>query len=199
MANADGLRAGDRAPTFTLPADDGSTFDLAKQSGKTVVYFYPRDDTPGCTVEAIDFSKAAKDFERSGAKVVGISKDSIAAHCRFRDKHKLAVRLLSDPDLSVHRAYGAFGEKTMYGKKVEGVIRSTFLVGTDGRIERVWPTVKVAGHVEQVLSAVRGEAAAAPAKKPAAKRPVTKAPIPEKATAKKPVAKKPAAKVTKRK
>src|SRR5687767_12659255 len=129
------LKAGDKAPTFRLPADDGSTFDLATAKGRhVVVYFYPRDDTPGCTVEAIDFTKSRKKFESGGATVVGISKDSVASHCKFRDKHGLSVRLLSDPDLKVHKAFGAWGEKTMYGKKVEGVIRSTFLVGPDGKV-----------------------------------------------------------------
>ncbi len=188
------LSAGDTAPKVKLPADDGSNFDLAAhKGGHVVVYFYPRDDTPGCTVEAIDFSKQAATLKKLGATVVGISKDSIASHCRFRDKHKLKVALLSDPDLGVHKAFGAWGEKTMYGKKVEGVIRSTFLIGPDGKVKRAWPSVKVAGHVDAVIAALKGgEAPAGAEKKPAAK-PATKA-IAKQAAAKKPAAKKPAAK-----
>jgi peroxiredoxin Q/BCP len=166
------LKAGDRAPTFKLPAADGGTFDLAKSKGRNViVYFYPRDDTPGCTVEAIEFSRALKDFEGAGATIVGISKDSIASHCKFRDKHKLTIALASDPDLAVHRAYGAWGEKTMYGKKVEGVIRSTFLVGPDGKVAAAWPSVKVAGaRREGVGDAARRPRARAPKRPPRRRR-----------------------------
>ena len=181
------LSAGDKAPKVKLPADDGSNFDLAAKKGEhVVVYFYPRDDTPGCTVEAIEFTKAAAAFKKLGATVVGVSKDTIASHCRFRDKHKLKIALLSDPDLTVHKAFGAWGEKTMYGKKVEGVIRSTFLIGPDGKVARAWPSVKAAGHAEAVLAALKGGGAPA---KPAAKKPAAKKPA-----AKKPAAKKPAAK-----
>ena len=132
--------------------------------------------------------------------VVGISKDSIASHCKFRDKHALTITLCSDPDLAVHKAYGAWGEKTMYGKKVEGVIRSTFLVGPDGKVAAAWPSVKVAGHVEKVLATLRGEEAPAPtpkkvaSKKAAAKKAGAKkaAPAAKKAAPKKAAAKKPA-------
>ncbi|NUP09461.1 MAG: peroxiredoxin [Polyangiaceae bacterium] len=184
------LKAGDQAPRFSLPAADGSTFDLAKSKGRhVVVYFYPRDDTPGCTVEAIDFSRARKDFEAAGASVVGISKDSIASHCRFRDKHDLTITLASDQDLTVHKAFGAWGEKTMYGKKIEGVLRSTFLVGPNGKIVRAWPSVKVAGHVAQVLDTLRGGDGAADA-------PAPKKPAAAKATKAAPKAAKPAAKAS---
>ncbi len=198
------LKAGDHAPDFALPADDGSTVRLRDVGEHVVVYFYPRDDTPGCTVEAKDFSGAMRRFRRAGARVFGISKDGLASHCRFRDKYGLEVPLLSDVDLSVHRAFGAWGEKTMYGKKVEGVIRSTFLIDPSGVVARVWPSVKVAGHAEAVLAALTGDAEpaqkkAAPRrrlamKKPAAKKPAAKKPAAKKPAAKKPAAKKPAAK-----
>ncbi len=189
------VQAGQKAPTFSLPADDGSTVSLAALEGKhAVVYFYPRDDTPGCTVEAKDFSAAIDKFIRAGAVVLGVSKDSIASHTKFRDKYGLKFRLLSDPDLTTHRAYGAWGEKNMYGKKVEGVIRSTFLVAPDGKVKRAWPTVKVAGHVDAVLAELTGGAAAPAAKKaPAKKAPAKKAPA-KKAPAKKAPAKKAPAK-----
>ena len=200
------LSAGDSAPKIKLPADDGSQFDLAAKKGEhVIVYFYPRDDTPGCTVEAIDFSKQAAALKKLGATVVGISKDSIASHVRFRDKHALKVSLLSDPDLTVHKAFGAWGEKTMYGKKVEGVIRSTFLIGPDGKVKRAWPSVKVAGHVDAVIAALKGgdapakpaaktTKAVAKATKPAEKKPAPKLAAEKKAVAKKPVSKKPAGK-----
>ncbi|MBL9023939.1 MAG: peroxiredoxin [Myxococcales bacterium] len=176
------IKTGDKAPSFSLPADDGTTISLASLKGKhAVVYFYPKDDTPGCTVEAKDFSAAMGKLQKAGAVVLGVSKDSIASHCKFRDKHALKIRLLSDPDLSTHRAYGAFGEKTMYGKKVEGVIRSTFLIGPDGKVKRAWPSVKVAGHVDAVLAELTGGGAAAPAKKAAA--PAKKAAAPAKKAA----------------
>lgn len=204
------LEHGDAVPNFSLASDDGSTFDLASAKGKAVVaYFYPRDDTPGCTIEAKDFTSAAKQFAAAGALVVGISKDSIASHCKFRDKYKLGIRLLSDADLTVHKAFGAWGEKVMYGQKKEGVIRSTFLIGPDGKLVKAWRSVKVAGHVDQVLSAVLEQKDSPPAtrksatlpapgdvavskaaapKKSAAKK--TSAPAPAKQPAKKPAAKK---------
>jgi peroxiredoxin Q/BCP len=176
------LKAGDEAPDFSLPADDGSRISLAALKGKSVVvYFYPRDDTPGCTVEAVDFTKALPAFAKAGAVVLGVSRDSLASHGKFRDKHKLKVRLLSDPDLDVHRAYGAWGEKTMYGKKVEGVLRSTFLIDPAGRIRRAWPSVKVAGHADAVLAELTGAAEkTSAAKKPAAKKPAAKKPAAKK-------------------
>ena len=196
LPSAPMIQTGDKAPSFSLPADDGSTISLASLKGKhAVVYFYPKDDTPGCTVEAKDFSAAMGKLQKAGAVVLGISKDSIASHCKFRDKHALKIRLLSDPELAAHKAYGAFGEKTMYGKKVQGVIRSTFLIGPDGKVKRAWPSVKVAGHVDAVLAELAGSGAgAAPAKKASAKKaPAKKAPA-KKAPAKKAPAKKAAAK-----
>jgi len=190
------LKEGDKAPAFSLDSDSGKRISLSDFKGrKLVVYFYPRDNTPGCTREAIAFSGAREAFEKAGATVLGVSKDSIASHCKFRDQHKLSIPLLSDPDLAVHKAFGAFGEKTMYGKKVEGVIRSTFVIGGDGVITKVFPSVKVDGHEEQVLKAL-GAAAEAPAKAAPAKAPAAKKAAPAKAPAAKKAApaKAPAAK-----
>jgi peroxiredoxin Q/BCP len=179
------LKEGDKAPDFELPADDGGKIRLSGLKGKpVVVYFYPRDNTPGCTREAEGFTAAIKDFQKLGATVLGISKDSIASHCGFRDKYRINFPLLSDADLKVHKAYGAFGEKMMYGKKVLGVIRSTFVVGPDGKLAKVFPSVKVDGHVAAVLSALRGEGAA-PAKVKAAARPAAKRIAKKKPAAKK--------------
>ncbi len=148
------LADGDKAPDFTLEADDGSHFRLSDhKGGKVVVYFYPKDDTQGCTIEAIDFTKAAPAFAKVGTTVVGISPDSVASHCKFRDKHALAITLAADPDHKTIEAYGAWAEKSMYGRTYMGVERSTFLIGADGRIARAWRRVKVPGHVEEVLAA----------------------------------------------
>ncbi len=148
------LVEGGAAPDFTLEADDGSRFTLADHRGsKVVVYFYPKDDTQGCTIEAIDFTKAAPAFAKAGAIVVGISPDSVESHCKFRDKHSLAVTLAADPEHQAIEAYGVWAEKSMYGRKYMGVDRSTFLIAPDGRVARAWRQVKVGGHVEEVLSA----------------------------------------------
>lgn len=150
------LSEGDVAPDFILDADDGSRFRLADHKGsKLVVYFYPKDDTQGCTLEAIDFTKAAPAFASAGTKVVGISPDSVASHCKFRDKHDLAITLAADPERTAIEAYGVWAEKSMYGRKYMGVERSTFLVGADGRIARAWRKVKVPGHIEEVLAAAK--------------------------------------------
>ncbi len=183
------LKEGDRAPSFELESDAGNKVKLSDFVGrKLVLYFYPRDNTPGCTREAIGFSAAADQIHAAGAAVVGVSRDSVKSHCSFRDKYKLAIPLLSDPDLSLHRAFGAYGEKTMYGKKVEGVIRSTFVIDEQGTITKVFPSVKVDGHEEQVIKALGGGGDAAPAKKaaPAAKKaaPAAKKAAPAKKTAK---------------
>ncbi len=147
------LDVGDKAPSFTLAGTDGATHGLVK--GKpTVVYFYPRDDTPGCTTEACDFRDNMARIAKTGAVVYGVSRDSMASHDKFKAKYKLPFTLLSDPDLAVHSAWGAWGEKVMYGKKVLGVIRSTFLVDKSGKIARAWPKVKVAGHVDDVIGAI---------------------------------------------
>ena len=176
------LAEGDRVPNLSLTSDANESVKLSDFAGKRlVVYFYPKDDTPGCTREGVAFSKLASDFAKSGAVVVGVSRDSVDRHCKFRDKYGLPVPLLADTDRKLHDAFGAWGEKVMYGKKVEGAIRSTFLVGKDGRIERVWKSVKVDGHAEQVLAAIQEGAAAAapkaeaPKKAAAPKKPVAKA------------------------
>ena len=180
------LEAGDKAPAFSLESDAKKRVSLADFKGKqVVVYFYPRDNTPGCTREAIAFSDAAAKFAKLGVTVLGVSKDSLASHEKFRAQHGLKITLLSDPDLKVHKAFGAFGEKMMYGKKVEGVIRSTFLIDGAGKIAKVFPSVKVDGHADQVLSCcVGGGEKATTAKPAAAKKAAPKKPA-KKAAAKK--------------
>ncbi len=146
------LAAGDPAPAFTLPDQDGTPVSLADFAGSpVVVYFYPKDDTPGCTKEACPFNDNLRDFSRAGAAVVGISPDGQEAHRKFRAKYGLTFPLLSDPDHAVMSAYGAWGEKTLYGKKTVGVIRSTFLVDAEGRITRRWYNVRADGHAAKVL------------------------------------------------
>ncbi|GHE02420.1 hypothetical protein U879_20305 [Defluviimonas sp. 20V17] len=148
---------GDKAPDFTLPRDGGGSITLSALAPRQVVlYFYPKDDTPGCTTEALDFTARAKAFEDAGAVVVGISKDSVAKHDKFSAKHGLGVILASDAEGCVCESYGVWGEKKMYGRTFQGITRATFLIGADGRVARVWPKVKVAGHAEDVLAAVRG-------------------------------------------
>ncbi len=148
------LAAGDKAPAFSLPDQDGTTVSLKDFAGQSVVvYFYPRDDTPGCTKEACQFNDNLTAFSRAGVKVVGISADSAAAHQKFRAKYGLTFPLLTDADRSVMTAYGAYGEKMLYGKKTVGVIRSTFLVGPDGTVTRAWYSVKADGHAAKVLEA----------------------------------------------
>ena len=150
------LKPGDKAPDFTLPADGGRQISLRELQGKSVVlYFYPKDDTPGCTAEALGFAAAIDGFEAAGAVVIGVSKDSVAKHDKFRDKHELKVMLASDEDGVVTEAYGAWVEKNMYGRKYMGIERCTYLIGPDGVIQKVWRKVKVKGHVEAVLDAVK--------------------------------------------
>jgi peroxiredoxin Q/BCP len=156
------LAVGRPAPPFSLPDQDGKAVDLAALRGRWVVlYFYPRDDTPGCTVEACEFTSLLPDFRRLGATVLGCSADSAAAHTKFIAKHELGITLLTDADRQVMQTYGAYGKKTLYGKQVEGVIRSTVLIGPDGKVAHHWATVRAAGHAEQVrakLAELRGEA-----------------------------------------
>jgi peroxiredoxin Q/BCP len=150
------LQEGSHAPDFALPRDGGGTAGLADYAGqKLVLFFYPKANTPGCTREAIDFTRLAEDFAANGTAVLGVSADSVKAQDGFRDKHQLAVPLLSDPEHEMLQAYGAWGEKSLYGRKFLGIIRSTVLIGGDGRIAKVWRNVKVDGHAEAVLAAAR--------------------------------------------
>jgi peroxiredoxin Q/BCP len=149
------LKEGSKAPAFNLPSTEGEDVSLKDLGGKTVVlYFYPRDMTPGCTTEACDFRDARKALEKKGAVVYGVSKDSLETHAKFIDKYELNFPLLTDKKGEVMEKYGAWGEKTMYGKKVTGVIRTTVVIGPDGKVKRVFPNVKVKGHVEKVLAAI---------------------------------------------
>jgi thioredoxin-dependent peroxiredoxin len=150
------LQAGDPAPDFTLSDSEGRSVSLADLAGKHVIlYFYPRDDTPGCTKEACGFRDAWDDLRALGAVVIGVSPDASASHVRFAEKYRLPFQLLSDPDHKVMEAYQAYGEKTMYGKKVTGVIRSTVWIGPDGKIRRHWARITDAGaHPAQVLAAL---------------------------------------------
>jgi peroxiredoxin Q/BCP len=152
----DWIEAGQKAPAFTLTADDGQKVRLSEQKGQpVVVYFYPRDDTPGCTREACAFRDQSAALKKLGAKVLGISADSIASHEKFRDKFKLNFPLLSDPDHAVAEKFGAWREKNMYGKKSMGIQRSTFLIDSAGKVAKVWKAVKVDGHDAQVLAALQ--------------------------------------------
>lgn len=150
-----GPSEGDKAPDFDLPTDTGRV-SLAALKGRTVVlFFYPKDDTPGCTTESIGFSQAKADFEAAGAAVVGVSKDTAVKHGKFRAKHDLTVELGSDADSDVIERYGAWVQKKLYGREYMGIDRSTFLIDGEGVVRRVWRKVKVPGHVEQVLEAAR--------------------------------------------
>ncbi len=151
------LEPGDKAPAFTLTDAGGRTISLNDLAGRHVIlYFYPQDDTPGCTKEACGFRDAWEDLRALGAVVLGVSADDAASHARFASKYSLPFTLLSDPDRMVMRAYGAYGEKTMYGRKVVGVIRSTVWIGPDGRVRRHWARVaSAADHPAKVLAALR--------------------------------------------
>lgn len=150
------IEPGQPAPAVTLPRDGGGEVSLADFVGKKVVlYFYPKDDTSGCTLEAIEFTAKLPEFAAAGAVVLGVSKDSVKSHDKFRDKHALGLILLSDETGDVAERYGVWGEKSMYGRKYMGIERSTFLVDEEGRLARIWRKVKVPGHVEEVLEAVR--------------------------------------------
>lgn len=154
------IEVGKKAPAFTLRNQDGEKVQLSKLAGSWVVlYFYPRDDTPGCTVEACEFSAGLKGFKKLEAKVLGCSADSPESHRKFIAKHELGIELLSDPDHAVMEKYGAWGEKTLYGKKSLGVIRSTVLIDPAGRVAHHWRKVQAKGHaakVAEVLGALRG-------------------------------------------
>ena len=150
------LAEGSPAPPFSLPREDGTLVSLADFAGrKIVIFFYPRAGTPGCTREAMDFTRLAKAFAASGTMVMGVSADSVKAQESFRNKHKLSIPLLSDEEHDVLEAYDAWGEKSMYGKTFMGVLRTTVLVDAAGRIARIWRGVKVDGHTDDVLAAAR--------------------------------------------
>ncbi|MCA0023013.1 MULTISPECIES: peroxiredoxin [unclassified Mesorhizobium] len=150
------LNVGDPAPQFELPRDGGGSLSLAGFAGRPVVlYFYPQDDTTGCTAEAISFSQLKPEFEKAGAVVIGLSPDSARKHDKFKSKYDLSIDLASDEERKVIEAYHLWVEKSMYGRKYMGVERATFLIGRDGRIARIWRKVRVKGHAEEVLEAVR--------------------------------------------
>jgi thioredoxin-dependent peroxiredoxin len=150
------LGPGAKAPAFTLPRDGGGSVSLADFAGrKLVLYFYPRADTPGCTKEAIDFSRLKNAFAKAGTEVLGVSADPVPAQDKFKTKHKLSIALASDEKHRMIEAYGVWREKSMYGRKFMGIVRATFLVGPDQRIARIWPKVAVTGHAEEVLAAAQ--------------------------------------------
>jgi len=150
------LQKGDLAPDFTLPADDGSQVTLSGLRGSYVVlYFYPKDDTSGCTVEALDFTALLPEFKAAGAHVFGLSPDGVDKHCKFKQKHALSVPLLADEDKVALQAYGVWGEKSMYGRKYMGVERSTFLIDPNGHISEIWRNVKVPNHAKNVLTTLK--------------------------------------------
>jgi peroxiredoxin Q/BCP len=150
------LTEGAKAPNFALPRDGGETLTLASFSGrKLVIFFFPRADTPGCTRDAIDFTRLAPAFEASGASVLGVSADPLKAQESFRDKHQLKTPLLSDETHAMLEAYGAWGEKSMYGRIFQGVLRTTVAIGADGRIAKIWRGVKVDGHADEVLAFIQ--------------------------------------------
>ncbi len=151
-----GLNPGDLAPDFTLPRDGGGSLSLSAFRGRPVVlFFYPKDDTKSCTLEAISFTELAPDFAAAGVELIGISPDSVKRHDRFAKKHGLTVTLAADEEKIAINAYGLWVEKSLYGRKYMGVERSTFLIAADGRIARVWEKVKVNGHAQEVLQAAK--------------------------------------------
>lgn len=153
---ADELVAGAKAPAFTLPRDGGGKIALTDFKGRNLVlYFYPKASTPGCTKESIAFSKLRASFAKAGTDILGVSADPVSAQDKFRDKHKLTIPLASDETKDMLSAYGAWGEKSLYGRKFMGVIRKTLLIDGAGRIVKVWPKVRVDGHAEEVLAAAR--------------------------------------------
>ena len=147
---------GTKAPPFKLTQDDGTSVALKDFKGRNLVlYFYPKADTPGCTKEAVAFSGLRAAFAKTGTDILGVSADPVTAQSKFKTKHKLTIALGSDESKAMLQAYGAWGEKSMYGRKFMGVIRKTFLIGGDGRVIRVWPKVRVEGHAQELLEAVR--------------------------------------------
>lgn len=153
------LNVGDKAPAFSLATDGGARVSLKDLTGKPIVlYFYPKDDTSGCTREAAAFTALLPKFNRLGAEVIGVSKDSVESHAKFKAKHDLNVLLASDPDGKVVQSYGCWVEKSLYGRKYMGIDRSTFLIDPKGKIARIWRKVKVPGHAEEVLAAAKAMA-----------------------------------------
>ena len=149
------ISEGDKAPAMRTTLSDGSSLNLAAPGGKLVLYFYPKDDTSGCTREAQDFTAMAGDFAAAGAKVVGVSRDEMAKHDKFIAKYDLAVPLAADTDGAISDAFGTWVEKSMYGRKYMGMERATFLIGADGKVIREWRKVKVPGHASEVLAAAK--------------------------------------------
>jgi peroxiredoxin Q/BCP len=151
------LKIGDPAPSFTCPANGGQTVSLSDFANrKLVIYFYPKDNTPGCTTEAIDFTAAVKDFDKANTSIVGVSADSVKKHENFIEKYNLGITLLADEGQDMLNAYGVWVQKKMYGREFMGIERATYLIGSDGKIEQIWRKVKVKGHVEAVLAAADG-------------------------------------------
>jgi peroxiredoxin Q/BCP len=149
------LAEGDKAPEFKLQDDSGAEVSLKDFKGKNVVlYFYPKDDTPGCTKEACDFRDNKKVYQKKNTVILGVSADSVEAHVKFKKKFDLPFQLLSDPEKKTIQAYGVWKEKSMYGKKYMGIERTTFIIGPDGKIQKVFPKVSVTGHVDEVLASV---------------------------------------------
>ena len=149
------LKEGDPAPAFALPAQDGKTYRLADLKGKWVVlYFYPKDDTPGCTKEGCDFRDQYARVKKTGAVILGVSKDSLESHRKFAEKFSFPFPLLADEDVKVCTAYGAFGPKTLYGRIFKGIIRTTVVIGPDGKVRKIFSKVRVDGHVEEVLQVI---------------------------------------------
>jgi peroxiredoxin Q/BCP len=154
------IAEGDKAPNLDIKTSDGQTINLSKPGKPLVLYFYPKDDTSGCTREAQDFTTLAADFEKAGIAIVGVSRDPMKKHEKFIAKYDLAIPLASDEDGAISDAFGTWIEKSMYGRKYMGMERSTFLIGADGRVLREWRKVKVPGHANEVLEAARKQAAA---------------------------------------
>lgn len=153
---AEWIEVGKKAPAFTLTADDGKKVKLSDFGGSPVVlYFYPKDDTPGCTKEACAFRDRKAEMEKLGARILGVSPDTVESHVKFRDKFELNFPLLADPDHAIAEKYGAWREKNMYGKKTMGIQRSTYLIDANGKVAKVWQRVQVDGHDDQVLEAVK--------------------------------------------
>jgi thioredoxin-dependent peroxiredoxin len=154
------INEGDKAPAITVKATDGGSVDLASPGTPLVLYFYPKDDTSGCTREAQDFTALASEFRKAGVKVIGVSRDPMKSHEKFIGKYDLKVPLVSDQDGRISDSFGTWVQKSMYGRKYKGMERSTFLIGADGRVVKAWRKVKVPGHAQEVLEAARENASA---------------------------------------